>query len=111
MISFDIVYLIFSVQPLCSLCLCGELTTKTRRTQRLHRESLSHANHYLSRSAKRASSMRRQHIIEKQNIVFPPAKGDGFLCIYLTNLFQRTLFDRCPVAVISIARRFAIGQR
>ena len=33
----------FSVQPLCSLCLCGDFrpmqTTETRRTQRLHRES------------------------------------------------------------------------
>src|SRR6185503_18239605 len=35
---------IFSVQPLCSLCLCGGfgagLTTETQRTQRLHREEL-----------------------------------------------------------------------
>ena len=33
----------FSVQPLCSLCLCGDLapilTTETQRTQRLHREN------------------------------------------------------------------------
>src|SRR5436190_7942096 len=32
----------FSVQPLCSLCLCGspcsKTTTETQRTQRLHRE-------------------------------------------------------------------------
>src|SRR5262245_36956890 len=31
----------FSVQPLCSLCLCGDFsttTTETQRTQRLHRE-------------------------------------------------------------------------
>jgi hypothetical protein len=36
----------FSVQPLCSLCLCGyyfaaKLTTEAQRTQRLHREIIS----------------------------------------------------------------------
>src|SRR6185437_10863821 len=36
---------LFSVQPLCSLCLCGcffeqFLTTETQRTQRLHREEV-----------------------------------------------------------------------
>ena len=35
----------FSVQPLCSLCLCGkylaQITTETQRTQRLHREDQS----------------------------------------------------------------------
>src|SRR5688572_5442703 len=34
----------FSVQPLCSLCLCGSLaekiTTEAQRTQRLHREEI-----------------------------------------------------------------------
>lgn len=53
--------------------------------------------------------MRCQHIIEKKNIFFLPAKNDRFLCIYLTNLFQRTLFNRRPIAVISVARRFATG--
>src|SRR6185295_3995025 len=40
------IYHIFSVQPLCSLCLCvsvvryflGKITTEAQRTQRFHRE-------------------------------------------------------------------------
>jgi len=40
--------MIFSVQPLCSLCLCGyysaaKLTTEAQRTQRLHREKKQHS--------------------------------------------------------------------
>src|SRR6185437_12816003 len=68
----------FSVQPPCSLCLCGcsgrKITTETQRTQRLHREAVQIRSPFeLGRSQHCVCSANAKHINKTGNVanLFP----------------------------------------
>ena len=64
-------YFDFSVQPLCSLCLCGDSfsnhsTTETQRTQRLHREEgIFNVRSPLRRRCRRRDTSKRSRALRR----------------------------------------------